>query len=309
MISQLNRRAVTGAITFLPGGPRLDRAFMRLAENPPLYSYSVWLRHVVAARDAGLPTTFETVVEIGPGRSLGTGLCALLCGAANFFAWDLVKYTDLSTNATTLDRLVALLGERHPLDEGEPSHHLVDPAFPGDLLSEARLEELLASDRVAAIRQALLDPGSEHEGFCVEYTTDPSTMDRRPDLILSQAVMEHVTDLELEYGRMAAATAPGAVVSHEIDFTSHNLARDWNGQWTFSDPEWRLVTGRRDWAINRAPLQEHLDALAAAGFDVRNVLRRPLASRLSVSDLQPRFRSMPAEDLTTASALVQAIRT
>ena len=47
---------------------------------------------------------------------------------------------------------------------------------------------------------------------------------------------------------------PGGLMSHQIDFTSHETARVWNGHWTFSDREWRLIRGRRSWFLNRQPL-------------------------------------------------------
>jgi len=45
------------------------------------YCYSVWLRHLVMAFQNGLRTFPETIVELGPGPSLGTGLASLISGA------------------------------------------------------------------------------------------------------------------------------------------------------------------------------------------------------------------------------------
>jgi len=56
--------------------------------------YSLWLRHVVTAYQNGAFHTGppSVVVELGPGKSLGTGLAALLSGAEKFCAFDVVQY-------------------------------------------------------------------------------------------------------------------------------------------------------------------------------------------------------------------------
>ena len=118
--------------------------------------------------------------------------------------------------------------------------------------------------------------------------------------------MEHVDDIDAEYARMYRALGSEGVASHQIDFKSHRFARAWNGHWTLSDRQWRLICGARTYAINRAPLHEHLAGLAAAGFADVAVERIVSPSALARADLQPRFSEMPEADLTTSSALVQA---
>jgi hypothetical protein len=59
------------------------------------YCYSVWQRHLTMARQNGLQEVPHTVVELGPGDSLGVGLAALLSGAKHYYAFDTIKHTDL----------------------------------------------------------------------------------------------------------------------------------------------------------------------------------------------------------------------
>src|SRR5206468_3870653 len=113
-------------------------------------------------------------------------------------------------------------------------------------------------------------------------------------------------DLGAEYGRMYRALAAGGIASHQIDFKSHRFAREWNGHWALGDRQWRIVRGARTYAINRAPLHEHVDVLMHAGFVDIAVERIVSPTVLERRDLQPRFAAMPAADLTTSSALVQA---
>ncbi len=180
--------------------------------------------------------------------------------------------------------------------------------FPGEMLGDETLTRCLEPERIAAIRAAVRSPGVDHDGIRVQYRADMSRLDRPADLVFSQAVMEHVDDFGTEYRRMADALAPRGVISHQIDFKSHHFARDWNGHWALAEWQWGIIRGRRRYAINRAPLHRHLEAMRAAGFEIAGVQRITRPSRLGRDRLQPSFAAMPADDLTTSSALVQAVK-
>ena len=158
-----------------------------------------------------------------------------------------------------------------------------------------------------SIRAALRQPGIAHGGIQIRYGTSLQERDEPADLVLSQAVMEHIDDFPAQYAQMFGALRPGGLSSHQIDFKSHHFARAWNGHWTLTDRQWRLIRGGRTYAINRAPLHEHVQALEAAGFTDVTVDRVVSESPFARGDLQPRFAAMPELDLVTSSALVQAI--
>lgn len=305
---QYTRRLVTGIATFVPG-VRLLSERTTGSMHSARYCYWVWLRHLVAARDSGLPTQFPTVVELGPGDSLGTGLAALLTGTEHYYASDLISYARPEHNLRILDELVGLLRNRTPIPEGDFAPRLLPSRdFPTDILTEERLDAALVAERLDAIRRAVQNRGVEHAGIKVEYQPSWDAFDRQPRLVFSHAVMEHVDDFESAYRAMHRTLTPGGVSSHQIDFRSHNFARDWNGHWTFNDAEWRLIRGRRRYALNRAPLHEHAAALERAGFRIVRVHRVTNESRLDTNAFAERFRSMPPEDVTTRGALIQAVK-
>ena len=63
------------------------------------YCYSVWLRHLVMAYENKLTQGLPGIVaELGPGRSLGTLLAALISGAHTCYAFDVVQYFDRKRN-------------------------------------------------------------------------------------------------------------------------------------------------------------------------------------------------------------------
>jgi hypothetical protein len=126
------------------------------------------------------------------------------------------------------------------------------------------------------------------------------------DMIFSQAVLEHVEDLPAVYRALHQWLHPEGFMSHQIDFGSHGLTKDWNGHWTIGDRQWRLIRGTRPYLINRIPYSGHLMEQQEAGFAiVTNVIthRKPLP-RESLSE---RFKSLTDDDLSTASAFLQSV--
>jgi hypothetical protein len=309
---QLTRRLLSGLLTFVPGGRALTERATGGAGDAA-YCYWVWLHHLVLARRNGLSGELEAVAELGPGDSLGTGLAALLSGVDRYYAFDIISYADAELNLRILDQLVGLYEERTPPSQGSRNSGIVRlDEFPGEEVGEAELRRTLAPERIGALRAAIEEPGSTQDGVWLSYEPDwlgtQAAPHEQPQLLISQAVLEHVDDLAGTYAAMHRWLPEGGLISHEIDFRSHDFAREWNGQWTFSDATWRLIRGRRRYAINREPLSTHLRLIEAAGFRVVYVKRLKKSSTIGRGDLAPRFREMPDEDLTTSTALVQAVK-
>ena len=126
------------------------------------------------------------------------------------------------------------------------------------------------------------------------------------DWIFSQAVMEHVDDLEATYAACRAWLAPGKAMSHQIDFKSHGTASTWNGHWAYFASTWRMVRGARGYLINRAPHSRHRAAMAAAGFEILEDLRVTRDDGLGRARLARPYRDLDDEDLITAGAFIVA---
>ncbi len=301
---------LAGLATYVPGYDYLKATG---GTDSARYCYSVWLRHLRLLHEAGaLHGVPHTVAELGPGDSIGIGLAALLSGAERYYALDVVPYPDLNSNLAIFDELQRLFRERAPVPAGDEfpgmQPELADYAFPHEILGEAGLTAALAPERAADIRASLgrvNAPGSRIAYFAP--WNDPSVIQGGSiDLIYSQAVLEHVTDMSGVYEAMRRWLKPGGVMSHQIDYRCHGKADTWNGHWTYSDPVWKIVVGRRPYLLNRAPHSEHLRLLRAAGFAV--VKERPVqaASELEPRQLAARFRELSERDLTTCGAYVVA---
>ena len=82
----------------------------------------------------------------------------------------------------------------------------------------------------------------------------------------------------------------------------------WNGHWAYSDWEWRMVRGRREWIINREPLSAHLEYAKKVGFDVLLLGQNHGSGGLGIEALSQRFQVLSAEDVRTHGASVHFVK-
>jgi SAM-dependent methyltransferase len=276
------------------------------------YCYSVWLRHLVMLRDHGLPTFPRIVAELGPGDSIGMGLAALLSGCEEYFAFDVVEHSNIERNLHVFEELVSLFRQRAAIP-GADEFPLVKPAlenyeFPADVLTEERLKSALQEDRIERIRESLRDPKGKNS--VILYKVPWQGVDvlnaASVDMVFSQAVLEHVDDLDGTYQAMYNWLKPGGCMSHAIDFKSHGLASEWNGHWAYSDFTWWMMRGRRPYLLNRQPHSTHINLLRKSGFTVNFDKAVSAPSAYRADQLAPRFQRMAQKDLTTSGTFVIA---
>lgn len=141
-------------------------------------------------------------------------------------------------------------------------------AFPSDILDDATLDRALAADRIQALRERLLGGAGDMITYVAPWFAGDQIQAAGVDWIFSQAVLEHVDELDGAYQAFSAWLKPEGVMSHQIDFKCHNMANTWNGHWACSDWLWRVVRGRRPYLLNREPVTTHQDLLAHHGFEV-----------------------------------------
>ncbi len=301
---------VTGILTRLPGGNALirHRRDRRGGTFSAEYCYSVWLRHLMFAHQVGAIHGVPPVVaELGPGNSLGAGLAALLSGAEQYHAFDLVRHGDLGHNLVVLDGLMALF-RSHAAVVGGPSDVW---NFPSHIVTDQILARTLNPERVEALRARLLSLDAAHTGS--DYLTynapwvDPGVL--KPDsvdMIFSVSVLEHVDDLSHTYQAAFQWLRPGAIMAHRIDFGAHEHATPWNGHWAISQPLWQIMRGRRPYFINRQPYGGHADLMRRSGFEIVREVRHIDRSGIQRSQLAAEFKAISAEDLATRSVYVVA---
>ena len=280
------------------------------------YAYAAWMYHLArgwraACAGGGRPVP-ESVMEFGPGSSLGAGFAALLSGASSYSALDVVEHATTATDLRVFDELVGMFRRREEIP-AEFAHRLCGGlescAFPSDALDEAWLARCLDPERIARLRAAVAErarPVVRYEPSWRAAGFAPASV----DMVFSTVTMEHVDNLERAYDFMSRVLKPGGVTSHTIDFHSHGLTEEWNGHWSYRESAWKWRRGRNLYLINRAPLSRHLALLRDSRLELRRVARFAERRRRSIprKALAPRFRAMPEDDFTTASAFLAAVK-
>jgi SAM-dependent methyltransferase len=248
------------------------------------------------------------VAEIGPGDSLGIGLAALIAGADQYFAFDVVAHASSAKNLGVFDELCELFRGRSdipgPEEFPEVRPMLTDYRFPSRILDTEVLAAALAADRLAGLRSDVASLRGRVR-YVAPWDGAAVQGEEPVDFILSQAVLEHVDDLDKAYRAMHDWLAPGGMLSHQIDFKSHGMAKRWNGHLAYSDATWKLMRGRLPYLLNRSVYSEHLAHLAKYGFVVRSEQRVTDRGGLRREQLAPRFRFVSDEDLITCGAHLQ----
>lgn len=286
---------------------------------PARYYYSLWLRHLILAHKNGLTTELDCVAELGPGQSLGAGLAALLTGANCYYALDTVKhsYNNHQLNLKIFYELIDLLEKRAKIPDAS-EFPMVEPylesyEFPSSILTNERLGKTLQKDRLESIKCALSNLGKSRDerieiSYIVPWHDSQIIKNESVDLILSQAVLEHVDNLSATYNAIYQWLKPSGFMSHSIDFRSHGLAKKWNGHWTYSPFVWWLIRGKRPFLLNRETHSKHKELIKRSGFKVVCDLKMKQNSAVKRNDLASRFKAISDEDLITRSTFIQAVK-
>lgn len=300
---------IKGAITLLPGVKNLLNKKTGGTINSR-YCYSVWLRHLTKLNNAGSKIP-ETIAELGPGDSIGIGLAALLSGCSRYYALDVIKYWDVQRNLQIFEELVSLYKNRTPIPDDiefpRVSPKIEDYNFPSEIITEKQLSYALDEERLDIIRQEICNIERTTNKFIFYHIPwyDAKVIENNSvDFIFSQAVLEHVEDLENTYSAMCRWLKPLGLMSHSIDFKSHEITKSWNGHWTFTDLEWNIVKGGRIFLINRQPFSKHIDFHEKYGFKILDKDLVKSINQLKQNQIAKRFRNLNEMELTTSGMYV-----
>lgn len=298
---------IKGALTFVPlvNSWRRNRASTHGSDSSR-YCYSVWLRHLVALSRLGFSIKGARIGELGPGDSIGIGLASLLSGAEQYVGLDIFPFSAKANLEIIFSELVNLYMEKTPIpDQNEfpwIRPRIDSYAFPVHLID---IED--SGLRVSKIREELMG-GDIGKGAYVTYqapwNSRSDIAENSLDLVFSQAVLEHVDNLTETYEAMFTWLKPGGYASHVIDFRAHHLSPYWNGHWAYSDWEWQIVRGKREFLLNRYSVSMHLDSARAAGFEVLSSQYNEKPGGLPSSALSDRYRALSESDLKTSGAVL-----
>jgi hypothetical protein len=285
------------------------------------YCYSVWMRHQTVIAKAVPRFWPKNVVELGPGDSLGLGCAALLSGSERYVALDVVAHASPEHDVRVLDELVKLFEHHTPIPNEKQFPNLLPRlssyAFPKKMFSPDGARRIRVDHaHVERIRSALLNRTHVlYDDVPLGYLApwDERSVDRdSTDLVITQAVLQDMahgdrsSKLADTFAAMAKWLRPGGVMSHQINFAFPG-GEAWNHHWRHSDAAWRVVRGNRPFFENRAPLSTYLALCEKSGLEVVSV-KREHQEGMARERVAPRFRDLPEEDFTTASAHIVAVK-
>jgi len=278
------------------------------------YCYSVWLRHLHYLIENKLFSSLEeikNIAEIGPGDSLGIGLSAIYTGASNYYAFDVLEHAKTEKNEFINSEIKEYLIAQKDIPNTERQRFtapsLPSYSFPEILKQYSRSYYELKYNE---IRKALMQGNSDEVN--IQYIVPWMNTDKKDlkniDLIFSQAVMEHVDDIEFAYREMFKWLKPGGVISHQVDFKTHEMTSEWNGHWFIGDAMWELLSHGRKYPMNRLPLSSHIQMMEKAGFEI--VFIKPVEKENNFKGKLPKVPNVvfTESDLVISGALIQAIK-
>ncbi len=232
----------------------------------------------------------KRVLELGPGKNLGTPLLLACHGA----------------------EVVAVEPKADPWDQGyHPRFYsalldwLVQNRSSLDLAPLERVvrEERISGGAVELIRGTLLKSA----------VIGPDSV----DVVFSNAVLEHVFDLRATLAKLARITSPGGLGFHQIDFQFHSFGPDPLRFLLFPEKKYRKL---REYTAgecgSRLRFSQYKDFFLEAGFDIVgqevNLGADPaylekFRKRLSRRKNSP-YRGWPAQDLAVLSARIEVAR-
>lgn len=291
--------------------PNANRLQTTGGTNESEYCYSTWLRHLIKinSKVKGVP---ESVLELGPGDTLGIGIAALLSGVNSYVGLDIHKYWNSEANVEIFDELVGLFQSRAPLDAENKyprlTPYLDNYNFPEEILSKEYMAVALAPQRLNAVRNELNNPNSTNKH--VRFYSPWQTNDVPPEsveFVYSQSVLQY-TDLPYVYSSVHHWLKKGGLTAHSIDFSSLGITKTWNGHWCFSDFEWKQYCFRKTMLLNRSFFSEHKSFLEDLNFKIIDVVKYKSENTLQTTQLGQRAKNIHADDLSTSAAYMLSLK-
>ncbi len=172
------------------------------------------------ALPADISLANKTVLELGPGGSVGFGLLALQAGAAQYLA----------------------------LDDGE--HTFVRPRQIRGYRKLVGNDTVLRCFEKRAGRIVYREEAIRFKN--ITQASGYPLPDASVDVIYSCAVLEHVHDLDQAFSEMSRVLKPGGIMYHEVDLRDHIFSQD--SLWFLSIPDrlFRFFFRHTGGYVNRA---------------------------------------------------------
>ncbi len=256
-VNNLAFHCVGGAALILRRLLRMVRPYRRPRDFPASdvarsvdYDFSVvdgWSGLLAEYKQGAFDFSGRTILELGPGPDLGTGLIMLSRGASRYHALDVNPLLNL-TGSGFYEALLERLSD--------------DP--------HRRVE---VEDLRAELSAVLSGEGNRLRYKCSRDGEVSGLRGQGVDLVLSQATLEHISDFRRLAGQLAEVVSPGGIMLGVVDLQTHVRflrSRDPLNIYRYRDWFYRLV--RFPGASNRLRGGDYERILRETGWsDIRVV--------------------------------------
>ena len=254
--------------------------FMQKRNNTSVYAFCVFKGIYESALQYGIDVRNSSILEIGAGKPLGTGIFWNFVGAKKYTSID--KFTQINLTDLWMQRFETILN--------------MNLFYPEDFKIESLAKKndgqyILNEDKVRLI-----------QGSFEEYPLEESF-----DFIYSCAVLEHVTDIEKILRKMYDVLSDDGVMIHQIDLreyhTNLRTVPDKNTSVDFlrySTEEWnRIYPPGSEHYINRLRASDLQKYFEDAGFSVVDFIttQKMELDETVYSKIHPDFHRYSIDDL------------
>jgi SAM-dependent methyltransferase len=228
------------------------------------YALGVGNSLVKAIRVLGVPLAGKTVLEIGPGINMGCSMILAAYGAKPVVVDRFLAPWDREYHGKFYARLRQELSAIDPTADMRPLTALIETRG--------------YTDRAIHRVSASLEKAPLPEASC--------------DFIWSNAVLEHVYDLDDSFRCLYRLTKPGGYNLHQVDFRDHRNFDKPLEYLLFSDEDFQTTfENAHSDCGNRWRLEEMTDRLVGAGFEVVDFIATETSRPEYLRGLLPRLRT------------------
>ena len=228
------------------------------------YAMSIGGNLLKAIRQLGVPLAGKTILEIGPGINMGCPMILAAHGARPVVVDRYLAPWDRGYHGRFYDRLKQELARTDPTADLRPLNALLAACdYPADVIQRV---------------SSSLEKAPLPNGYC--------------DFVWSNAVLEHVYNLDESFTQLYRLTKPGGYNLHQVDFRDHR---------NFDKPLEYLLISDKDFETtfenahsdcgNRWRVEEMTDRLVAAGFELVEFAPTGIVRPEYLASLLPRLRT------------------
>lgn len=241
------KKLFRGIISYVPLLKSIIPTIGTGGSNNAEYCLNRYSQHKDYLIDNGCFYPVSTIGEIGPGDSVGIGLCALLDGVDRYYGLDAIAYTNVESNIQMLKKLICLYENKNIM-----------------------VQEKTRNDLMFYI-QNLNKPESKIKYYAPWWAKD-KIVNNSLDIVISTAVMEHVMSLKETHQKIFDWLKPGGFCSHIIDYSAHEFSDCWHEHWFYSDFLWKILMHGRMYPLSRMPHSYHMNCIEKVGFEIQKII-------------------------------------